>query len=42
VLHTSTCPLCEASCGILIDVDGAQIRSIRGDGDDPFKVAATG
>jgi len=36
VLHTSTCPLCEASCGILVDVDGEQIRSIRGDGDDPF------
>jgi anaerobic selenocysteine-containing dehydrogenase len=36
MLHTATCPLCEASCGILIDVDGEQVRSIRGDEDDPF------
>jgi anaerobic selenocysteine-containing dehydrogenase len=36
VVHTATCPLCEASCGILIDADGEHIRSIRGDEDDPF------
>src|SRR5687767_5984936 len=36
MLHTATCPLCEASCGILVDVDGEQVRSIRGDDDDPF------
>jgi anaerobic selenocysteine-containing dehydrogenase len=28
--------LCEAACGILVDVDGDTIRSIRGDADDPF------
>jgi anaerobic selenocysteine-containing dehydrogenase len=32
----ATCPLCEASCGILVDTDGERIRSIRGDGADPF------
>jgi anaerobic selenocysteine-containing dehydrogenase len=36
MLHTSTCPLCEASCGILVDTEGQQVRSIRGDDDDPF------
>jgi anaerobic selenocysteine-containing dehydrogenase len=35
-VRISTCPLCEAACGILVDVDGEQIRSIRGDADDPF------
>jgi anaerobic selenocysteine-containing dehydrogenase len=33
---TATCPLCEASCGILVDTDGERVRSIRGDEDDPF------
>lgn len=32
----ATCPLCEATCGILVDVEGDAIRSIRGDADDPF------
>jgi anaerobic selenocysteine-containing dehydrogenase len=36
VRHTATCPLCEASCGILVDTEGEQVRSIRGDDDDPF------
>lgn len=36
MVHTATCPLCEASCGLLVDTDGAHIRSIRGDTDDPF------
>jgi anaerobic selenocysteine-containing dehydrogenase len=36
MVQTATCPLCEASCGILVDTDGEQIRSIRGDEDDPF------
>ena len=35
-MRTATCPLCEASCGILVDTDGEHIRSIRGDPDDPF------
>ena len=36
MVHTATCPLCEASCGLQVDTDGAHIRSIRGDTDDPF------
>ena len=35
-MRISTCPLCEAACGILVDLDGDRIRSIRGDPDDPF------
>ena len=35
-VQTTTCPLCEASCGILVDADGDRVRSIRGDADDPF------
>src|SRR5258706_805312 len=36
MVRTATCPLCEASCGILVETDGEHIRSIRGDDDDPF------
>ena len=32
----STCPLCEAACGILVEVDGQHIQSVRGDDDDPL------
>jgi anaerobic selenocysteine-containing dehydrogenase len=32
----ATCPLCEAACGIVVDLDGDRIRSIRGDADDPL------
>ncbi|MYN66576.1 MAG: molybdopterin-dependent oxidoreductase [Acidobacteria bacterium] len=32
----TTCPLCEAMCGLLVEVDGRRIRSVRGDPDDPF------
>ena len=35
-MRIATCPLCEAACGILVDLDGDQIRTIRGDADDPF------
>ncbi len=31
-----TCPLCEATCGLAIEVDGDQVRRIRGDRDDVF------
>lgn len=34
--HYRTCTLCEASCGLEIDVEGQRILSIRGDQDDPF------
>ena len=36
MVRIATCPLCEASCGILVDTDGERIRSIRGDEEDPF------
>jgi anaerobic selenocysteine-containing dehydrogenase len=36
VTHFSTCPLCEAACGIAFEVDGKGVTSIRGDADDPF------
>lgn len=30
------CPLCEAACGLVVDVEGDQVRAIRGDIDDPL------
>lgn len=35
-LHFATCPLCEAACGITVEVDENRVVSIRGDADDPF------
>ncbi|HUM09730.1 MAG TPA: molybdopterin oxidoreductase family protein [Myxococcaceae bacterium] len=35
-VHHRTCNLCEAMCGLRIEVEGDAIRSIRGDPDDPF------
>src|SRR5437660_4897531 len=37
-LHTAyrTCPLCEATCGLEIQLDGDQVASIRGDREDVF------
>ncbi|MCS5619378.1 MAG: hypothetical protein NZ808_05925, partial [Myxococcota bacterium] len=29
-----TCPLCEATCGVEIKVEGDQVKQIRGDDDD--------
>src|SRR5262245_48594747 len=34
--HFRTCNLCEAMCGIAIEVAGERILSIRGDSEDPF------
>ncbi len=34
--HPRTCPLCEATCGILVETDGSAVRGVRGDPDDPF------
>ncbi len=36
--HYGTCPFCEATCGIAIDLagDGGEVTGIRGDDDDPF------
>jgi anaerobic selenocysteine-containing dehydrogenase len=35
-IHHRTCNLCEAMCGLSIEVEGERILSIRGDPDDPF------
>jgi anaerobic selenocysteine-containing dehydrogenase len=32
--HVTTCPFCEAMCGLRIDVTGGTIQDIRGDPDD--------
>ncbi|KOV81480.1 molybdopterin oxidoreductase family protein [Nocardia sp. NRRL S-836] len=32
----TTCPLCEATCGLELTVDGDRITSVRGDRDDEF------
>lgn len=34
--HVSTCPLCEATCGILVETEGRKVLKIRGDKDDVF------
>ena len=31
-----TCTLCEAMCGLKLEIDGDRIVSVRGDEDDPF------
>src|SRR6476661_11085 len=31
-----TCPLCEAGCGLQIELDGPKVKRIRGDQDDVF------
>lgn len=31
-----TCPLCEATCGLRLELDGDRVTSVRGDGDDVF------
>ncbi|AKT36398.1 molybdopterin oxidoreductase family protein [Chondromyces crocatus] len=35
-LHHRTCTLCEAMCGVTIEVEAERVLSIRGDKDDPF------
>lgn len=35
-VHYRTCPLCEATCGIEIHMDGQKITAIKGDQQDPF------
>ncbi len=37
IIHR-TCPLCEAKCGISVEVDrtAGTVATIRGDADDPF------
>ena len=31
-----TCPLCEATCGLAVEVEAGALRGVRGDPDDPF------
>ncbi len=35
-IHYRTCSLCEAMCGLAIEVEGPDILAIKGDRDDPF------
>lgn len=34
--HYRTCPLCEATCGLAIEVEGGRVARIRGDDEDVF------
>ena len=34
--HFRTCPLCEATCGLALTMDGGQVTDIRGDDQDVF------
>ncbi len=34
--HASTCPLCEATCGILVSTEGRRVLKIAGDSSDVF------
>jgi anaerobic selenocysteine-containing dehydrogenase len=34
--HFRTCSLCEAMCGVAIDVEDGVVSAVRGDPDDPF------
>ena len=36
-VHYRTCNLCEAMCGVRIEVEGDRVTSIRGDDDDPLQ-----
>jgi anaerobic selenocysteine-containing dehydrogenase len=31
-----SCPLCEATCGVAIEIEGTRVLSVRGDDADPF------
>ncbi|HYP48105.1 MAG TPA: molybdopterin-dependent oxidoreductase [Thermoleophilaceae bacterium] len=33
-VHYRTCPFCEATCGLEIEVEGREVTSVRGDADD--------
>jgi anaerobic selenocysteine-containing dehydrogenase len=35
-IHYRTCPLCEATCGLAIEVEGDRVVRVRGDREDPF------
>ncbi|HKK50968.1 MAG TPA: molybdopterin-dependent oxidoreductase, partial [Myxococcota bacterium] len=31
-----TCPLCEATCGVAVEIEDGRVRRVRGDAEDPF------
>ncbi len=31
-----TCPLCEATCGLALEIDDGRVTRVRGDREDPF------
>jgi anaerobic selenocysteine-containing dehydrogenase len=35
-VHYRTCPFCEATCGLAVEMDGDTVLSVRGDKDDVF------
>lgn len=35
-IHTRTCHICEANCGLIVETEGRRVVSIRGDADDPI------
>jgi anaerobic selenocysteine-containing dehydrogenase len=37
-VHFRTCPLCEATCGLRITLDGDRVTDVRGDRDDVFSL----
>ncbi len=32
----TTCPLCEATCGLTVELEGSRVLRVRGDAQDPF------
>jgi len=34
--HFTSCPLCEATCGVVVETDGSRVVSVRGDEEDTF------
>ncbi|MFT3696351.1 MAG: molybdopterin oxidoreductase family protein [Kofleriaceae bacterium] len=34
--HFTSCPLCEATCGLVVETEGTRVKSIRGDEADTF------
>ena len=35
-VHYHSCPLCEATCGVAVEIEGDRVVSVRGDDADPF------
>lgn len=35
-LHYRACNLCEAMCGVVVELEGGAVRGVRGDPEDPF------